>query len=89
MNAVIIGTVLHLPFGIPQGTEGPQGGPGNDGANGTNGTNGEVSNAQLATAINSTSANSNAVATLDTAFADPDADSMRVRFNELVLALRR
>ncbi len=31
----------------------------------------------------------NAVGTLDTPFADPDADSMRLRFNELVLALRR
>jgi hypothetical protein len=29
------------------------------------------------------------VLTLDTPFADPDAESMRLRFNELVLALRR
>jgi len=48
-----------------------------------------VTNAQLSTAISGTSSNSNAIATLDTPFADPDAESMRMRFNELVLALRR
>ena len=40
-------------------------------------------------AVAGTSSNSNAVATLDTPFADPDAEAMRLRFNELVLALRR
>ena len=58
---------------------------------------GEVTNAALAsalasalaTAVSGTSNNSNAVLTLDTPFADPDAESMRLRFNELVLALRR
>ena len=53
------------------------------------GPQGEVTPAQLTGAISGTSNNSNAVATLDTPFADPDAESMRQRFNELVLALRR
>ena len=47
-----------------------------------------MTNAQLSSAISGTSNNSNAIATLDTPFADPDAESMRQRFNELVLALR-
>ena len=71
------GTNVHFTFRIPQGAEGLQGPPG------------DVSNSQLATAIGGTSSNTNAVATLDTPFADPDAESMRLRFNELVLALRR
>ena len=74
------GTNVHFVFGIPTGDTGGQG---------IQGIPGEVTNAALATAINGTSGNSNAVATLDTPFADPDAESMRVRFNDLVLALRR
>ncbi len=31
----------------------------------------------------------NAVPTLDTPFADPDSESLRVRMNELILAARR
>ena len=77
------GTNVHLTFGIPRGQEGVQGMPGIDGAPG------EVTNAQLTAAIGGTSSNTNAVSTLDTPFADPDAESMRLRFNELVLALRR
>ena len=71
------GTNVHFTFGIPQGADGQQGPPG------------EVTNAALAAAISGTSNNSNAVATLDTPFSDPDAESLRLRFNELVLALRR
>lgn len=48
-----------------------------------------MTSSQLSDAINGTSSNSNAIATLDTPFADPDAESMRQRFNDLVLALRR
>jgi len=33
--------------------------------------------------------NTNAIATLDTPFADPDAETLRQRFNELVLEMRR
>jgi len=43
----------------------------------------------LAAAIGETSNNSNAVATLDFAFSDPDMESMRVKINELITALRR
>lgn len=78
------GTNVHFAFGIPMGMQGPAG---------ADGAPGEVTTAQLtadiATAVSGTSSNSNAIATLDTPFADPDAESMRQRFNELVLALRR
>ena len=85
VNVSFDGTNVHFTFGIPRG---------NDGNNGTNGTNGEVSNAALASAINGTSSNTNAVATLDTPFAnDPptlaDMELMRTNFNTLVLGLRR
>jgi hypothetical protein len=35
------------------------------------------------------SANSNGVATIDDPFPDPDAETLRQKFNELVNALRR
>ena len=67
---------------------------GSDGAPGAQGPPGEVSNAQLTSAINGTSNNSNGVATLDTAFVnDPptlaDMELMRAKVNELIQALRR
>ena len=34
VTATMVGTVLHLSFGIPQGLQGQQGQPGNDGSNG-------------------------------------------------------
>ena len=78
------GTNVHLTLGIPIGATG---------ATGADGAPGEVTMAQLtaaiATAVSGTSNNTNAIATLDSPFADPDAESMRQRFNELVLALRR
>ncbi len=78
------GTNVHFTFGIPRGA---------DGANGSDGAPGEVSNQQLndavANAIVSTSANTNAVATLDTPMADPDSETLRQAFNTLVLAARR
>ena len=61
----------------PQGDPGPQGPPG------------EVTQNDLALAIQGTSSNSNAVPTLDTPFADPYAEALRVRLNELISALRR
>jgi hypothetical protein len=61
----------------PEGPQGPQGPPG------------EVTQNDLAQAIQGTSSNSNAVPTLDTPFADPDAEALRVRLNELIIALRR
>ena len=40
-------------------------------------------------ALAASSNNTNAVATLDTPFADPDAEALRQKINELVLAARR
>ena len=86
------------PSGGPPGPEGPQGSTGPAGPEGPagaagpvgpEGPPGEVSDVELAAAINGTSSNSNAVVTLDTPFADPDAEALRLMFNELVLALRR
>ena len=91
----VVNGVLHLTFSIPQGMQGQPGMPGTDGTNGTDGSPGiqgppgEITQAQLDAAISGTSKNSNTVATLDTPFADPDAESVRLRFNELVLTLRR
>jgi len=55
---------------------------------------GEMTNAALTTAIAGTSANTNAVATLDTPFTnDPptlaDIEVLRAKINELILAQRR
>jgi hypothetical protein len=97
------GANVHFAFGIPsgdtgtqgpQGNDGPQGPQGNDGPQGPPGNNGEVSNADLATAIATTSSNSDAVATLDTPFTnDPptlaDIEVLRAKVNELISALRR
>jgi len=78
------GSLVHLQFGIPRGNDGY----------GSQGPPGEVTNAQLTDAINTTSGNSNGVATLDTPFAnDPptlaDLEVMRAKMNELITALRR
>jgi hypothetical protein len=58
-----------------------------------NGAPGEVTNAALAAEIAGvvagSSANSNGVGTLDTPFADPDAEALRGKLNELIEALRR
>jgi hypothetical protein len=85
-----------LPEG-PPGPEGPTGPAGENGAPGPQGEPGEVTAAQLAEAVagalvaaaNDSSANTNGVPTLDTPFADPDLESLRLGFNALVLALRR
>ena len=73
------GTNVRFTFDIPRG---------NDGAPG------EVSQAQLDSAISGTSANTNGVSTLDTAFAnDPptlaDLELLRAKVNELILNGRR
>ncbi len=64
------------------------------GEQGIQGPPGEVTSAQLTAAIDTSSNNTNAVATMDTAFSnDPaslaDMELMRAKYNELVLALRR
>ncbi len=48
-----------------------------------------MTTAALTAAINGTSSNSNAVATLDTPFVNPDDEALRAAYNTLVLALRR
>jgi len=91
------GNNVHFQFAIPSGFNGNNGSNGTDGAPGAPGTPGapgEVSNAQLSTAINGTSSNTNAVATIDSPFVnDPptlaDLETMRAKMNELILALRR
>jgi hypothetical protein len=40
---------------------------------------------RLNSAISGTSANTNAVSTLDTGFADPDMEAMRQKLNEMIL----
>ncbi len=77
------GTNVHFAFGIPQGAAGVQG------EQGIQGPPGEVTLAELNNSISGTSANSNAVATLDTPFANPDDETLRVKMNELLTALRR
>jgi hypothetical protein len=92
VTAVLSGDVVHLSFGLPKGADGSNGSNGangSDGSNGSDGAPGEVTAAQLSAAIDGTSANSNAVATQDTPFADPDAEANRLKINELILALRR
>ena len=78
------GSNVRFQFGIPRGNDG----------SGSQGPPGEVTNAQLSSAIAGTSNLSNAVATLDTPFAnDPptlaDLELMRAKMNELIIALRR
>jgi len=40
-------------------------------------------------ALANSSNNTNAIATLDTPFADPDTEALRQKFNEMLLAQRR
>jgi len=77
---------VHYLFGIPRGQDGTDG---TNGTNGIDGTNGEVFNATLASTISGTSSNTNGVATLDTAFADPDMEALRLKLNEMILNGRR
>jgi hypothetical protein len=48
-----------------------------------------VTTSALLAAIAGTSANTNAVAPLDTPFADADLETLRQKLNELILAARR
>jgi hypothetical protein len=76
----------------PAGSQGPAGDPGSPGSPGPEGPQGqpgEVSNQQLTDAIAGTSANTNAVQTLNTTFADPDVESLRQKLNELINTLHR
>ena len=86
VTASFDGTNVTLAFGIPRGFPGNDGGTG---ATGPQGAPGEVSLAQLDTAIANTSSNSNSVAALAGTFADPDAETLRQKLNELIVALRK
>jgi len=82
------GTLVHFTLNLPAGQNGA------NGVDGAIGPPGEVTNAALAMSISGTSSNSNAVPTLDTAFAnDPptlaDMEIVRAKMNELITALRR
>ena len=93
------GSNVHFTFGLPSGANGNDGGIGGQGPQGAPG---EVSaqqltdglSATLATATANSSANTNAVPTLDAPFAnDPptmaDLEVLRGKINEMLLALRR
>jgi len=81
------GSNVRFQFGIPRGF------PGNDGGTGPQGQPGEVSNAQLSSAINGTSNNSNAVAALGMTVSDPptqgEMQAIASKLDELIAALRR
>ena len=77
------GSNVRFTFAIPRGNDG------SNGSDGAQGPPGEVSAAQLTSAINGTSANTNAVSTLDSGFADPDMEALRQKVNELILNGRR
>ena len=79
-----------------QGPQGPQGNNGSDGAQGPQGPQGnpgEVSNADLTTAMGSTSSNTNAVSQLGLTVSDPPTQSemqtIANKLDELIAALRR
>ena len=82
---------------VPAGPPGPEGPEGAQGPPGPEGPPGEVTTvdlnnaiaAALVTAAANSSANSNAVSTLDTPFADPDTEALRVAFNGLLGVMRR
>ncbi len=81
VNANFDGTAVRLQFGIPRGDVGAQG------------MQGEVSNVQLQSAIDGSSANSNGVGTLSFG-ADPSYNAAQMqdviaKVNELISALRR
>ena len=77
VSVSVNGQTLHFSFGIPRGADGTPAPPP------------EVTLPMLDAAIASSSANTNAVGTLDTPFADPDAEALRQKLNELLLAARR
>jgi hypothetical protein len=80
VDAVFDGVMVQLSFGLPRGA---------DGINGTDGAPGEVTAQQLLEAVDLTSSNSNAVSTLDNGYSDGEAEELRQKVNELIVALRR
>ncbi|MBL9129638.1 MAG: hypothetical protein JNG86_00455 [Verrucomicrobiaceae bacterium] len=84
VNVSFDGSNVRFTFSIPRGEQGIQGPTGQPG---------EVSQTELnnglANTLAQTSANTNAVATLDTPMADPDAEVLRQKINEFLNAARR
>ncbi len=78
VSASFDGSLVRFNFNLPQGLQGPPG---------------EVTSMQLSTAINGTSSNSNAVATLGMGVSDPptqaEVQQIASKLDELILALRR
>ncbi len=77
------GSNVRFTFAIPRGNDG------SNGSDGSQGPPGEISQVQLDNAISGTSANTNGVSTLDSAFADPDMEAIRQKLNEMILNGRR
>ena len=77
------GSNVRFTFAIPRGNDG------SNGSDGSQGPPGDISQAQLDSAISGTSANTNGVSTLDSAFADPDMEALRQKLNEMILNGRR
>ena len=77
----------------PEGAQGGQGSQGERGPEGPQGPAGPVTPGELNTAIAGvtagSSSNSDAVATLNNTFPDPDAEILRQKLNELIDVLRR
>lgn len=89
----LVGGELRFTFALPEGATGPLGQTGNDGQQGPQGPPGEVSQTDLNNAtlnmLNQSSNVTNNVSELPNGFSDPDAESLRLKVNELILALRR
>ena len=92
----LVGGGLRFTFALPEGATGPLGQTGNDGQQGPQGPQGppgEVSQTDLNNAtlnmLNQSSNVTNNVSELPNGFSDPDAESLRLKVNELILALRR
>ena len=81
------------PQGDPGGPQGPPGPEGPQGPTGPQGPPGEVTQTDLNNGLLNTLSQcsniSNGVSTLDTPYADPAAEELRNKLNELINALRR
>ena len=80
------GGVLQFQFTVP---EGPQGVPGEVSQSQLSNELSNVSNFAIGQATSVSSNNSNAVQTLDNTMVNAEAEALRVKLNELLLALRR
>ena len=87
MGVSFDGTNVRFTFGIPRGSDGM------NGSDGAQGPPGEVSQAQLTNAISGTSANTNAVGTLNKnavgSYNQQQMQDVLSKIDELINALRR